>query len=592
MSGLAIRSGTLSGPSVSGYFLAFHDGVNENVCAVAFRDDGEMLALRLSGPDATTDGLLDRIGNEPLPPRTDVRWAFAMAGASSADHLAEALGVPHVDRDTAISSVSEAVTQMSPSLGGSVDREALGALASSPAKRTASFSFYRGDTERAQRRRQAAKAYPLLADFLATGLATKMAIDRSQPLADAVAAALSGFADSEVGRAVVKRISQSDPIPDGCTLDTVVRFMAAVPADWIPSKGPEWVAFCNAAHGILEDLGAEDGAVETLVRGCGGRWTEFCSRIAKKGGQEEDGCAAMRRVMSAASEMAECFSTVCVLPLAAHASPTSTVSMTPELLHRSAAAARAMLLGGRSAADIADLQRRWHQERAAILDGTRMLQDERNAELRGEIEEGGWPSLTATVQAPNGLWLVPLTNAAELADEGSHGVDANGVAGLHHCVGSYANRARSCDCHIVSVREIDGKGGYRRLSTVEFGAIQPGSDRLSVKQNKARGNGSPTNEVKDAVNWYMASVAGGLLPINRSQIAAFLESGALPEDGIERLCGYDWKERDLLNAAVAPWGRFVAPAFRGMDLDGVMDSKEIATLSELIPPEILLAPGR
>lgn len=278
--------------------------------------------------------------------------------------------------------------------------------------------------------------------------------------------------------------------------------------------------------------------------------------------------------------------------MAAHASAASDVPVTPEMIHAAATGSYAILAAGRNAADLADLQRRFHQERERILGGTRRIEEERNRRIRGEIDKDGWPALTPVVQSPNGLWIVPLTNPRELVAEGAEGKDENGVPGLNHCVGGYAAKARQCDCHIVSVRRIGEDGRYERISTVEFLPVRSASDRLSVRQNMARGNSKPPADAIDAVSWYVSAVATGSVPLNWEQIKAFLEGQVLPDDGVERLCGYDWRDRDLLNAAVGPWGPFVVPGFRNMGLDAVMASPPVASVTALVPPEILLAAGR
>lgn len=572
----------------SGYALAYYDGVATNYCAVSVLD-GKLCHARLSHPGLAGGSATDF--EEHLTQsdqRADVPWAFAMAGAATAETLMDALGMPHEGRGEAAESLSRTVDAHIGSLEG-LDRRGFDALASSPAKRPGAYAFYSGDGERPERRRQAAASYPLLADMIAANLSAKMAVDRSRPLAEVLSAILGGMADGDVGKAVVKRLAASPPLPDGCELDVVVRFMTLVPADWIPHGGGEWTSFCHAAQALLVDLGAGAADVASLVKGCGGKWTDFCARVVRKAGMEEpDVHWGVRRAMFNAAEMLNSFAEVAVLPMAAHAGRSGHVIMTPEMMMAASRSALAMLASGRTAGEVADLQRRWHQERAAIMNGTRLMQEERNARIRGGIEEGGWPALSVPVQAPNGLWLVPLTSPRELSDEGAHEQDANGVMGLRHCVGSYAAKAKKCDCHIVSVRKVDDRGRYKRITTVEFEALKPGIDRLHARQNLGDGNGKAPAESTDAVNWYIASVASGSVSLNREQIAVFLDAEIVPDDGVERICGYDWRDRNILNAAVGPWGPFVAQAFR-KPLDQILEMDEIAGITRMAAPEILLA---
>lgn len=575
-----------------GYVLWSDDGVHVNYCAVA-ADGLNLRCARGSYPRDKRPSVVDLFDHHEEDARADVPWAFAMAGGAAVDYLMDALGIAHVERDRTRPDLERIVSESSNIALRSIDRDALAVLSKSPSKRPGALAFYSAEGDRGVRRRQAAASYPLLADLLASGLSTKMAIDRSKPLAEPLGQALSGLVNRNVSKALLKRISQCDHVPDGLSLETVVRFMTLVPADWIPTSGAEWEAFCHAAHALLEDLDCGDDDVASLVKGCGGKWQEYCARVTRKAGMDpRDVLWGVRRAMFNASEMIDCFAEVAVLPMAAHASPSAEVSVTPEMMLAARRSAFAMLASGRSASDLSDLQRRFHQERETILGGTALIEQERLQKLKGEIEEGGWPALTDAVQAPNGLWLVPLTTPKELTAEGASGPDASGVEGLHHCVGGYSSKAKACDCHIVSVRTVHPNGSFSRVSTVEFGALQPGSDKLSVRQNMARENSAPSAASKDAVNWYVASVASGAIPLNRDQIKAFLDGAIIPDDGVERICGYDWRERDVLNAGVGPWGPFVVSSFRSMGLDAIMESPQVESVSKLISPDLLLSPLR
>lgn len=584
----AVRVLPVAGAAGNGYALSHHDGVTANFCAVAVLD-GKLRVARWSEADKEASGP-ERIERElaNTDARGDVPWAFAMAGAAPIEPLMDALGMPHEGRSVAAAEVAETVSSQLASLGG-LDRRGLDALAASPARRPGALAFYSGEGERAERRRQAAASYPILADVISANLTAKMAVDRGRPLAEALAGILGGMASGNVGKAVVKRLASAPSLPAGCDLDTVVRFMTLVPADWVPQAGSEWSAFCHVAHALLEDLAADAADIPSLTKGCGGKWTEFCARVVRKAGMDEtDVLWGVRRAMFNAADMLNAFSEAAVLPMAAHAGSSAHVTVTPEMMMGAARSAFAMLASGRTAGDLADLQRRWHQESAAILGATRQAHEERAARIRGEVEEGGWPALTRAVQAPNGLWLVPLTNPAELKDEGSESKDANGVSGLHHCVGGYDSKAKKCDCHIVSVRRLDERGRYTRVTTVEFAALSPEHDKLTVRQNLGLRNGKAPPESVDAVNWYIASVASGTINLNREQIAAFLNEEIVPDDGVERICGYDWRGRDILNAAVGPWGPFVAQGFR-KPLDTLLAMDEITGIAGMIFPEILLA---
>jgi len=588
MTGLpdAFKLVPISSGAGDGYAVYFHGDAVVTFCAVVADSDGNVTCAKATAVEAEHLDPAREVDHSPEDKKSDVPWAFSLMAGGPVDKLLDELSVPLAMRDGISKDVAKAVEQAAALYLPSVKLEALDAMRKSPVRTLAALSYYSAAGERGARRRQAAASYPVLAGLLSTNLSVKMAIDTGKPLADPLAKVLGGFADRPVSKPVLKRTAASEELPDGTSLETVVAFMTLVPHDWIPSGGNEWRAFCTAAHALLEDLRCREEDVLSLVKGCSGKWTEFCARIAKRGGfADGDVLRAARQAMFGAAEMIDIFAEAVVIPLAAHAGESDSVSLTPEMMQVARRSALQLLVSGRNAADVADLQRRWHQEKAAILSATAIMEEERISRIRGQIS-GEWPLLTSPVQAPNGLWLVPLGSSKELAWEGLEGEDPNGVPGLQHCVGTYDSKARKLDCHIVSVRTMDDDGSYERLSTVEFAGVKSDSNRLKILQHQGRGNSNPESRAHDAVSWYMASCAHGLIKINHEQMSVFLDNIPVPDDGVERVCGYDWRDRSILNTAAGPWAPFVVPGFR-RPLDALMEMEEIRSITDLISPEIV-----
>src|SRR3546814_2378878 len=97
------------------------------------------------------------------------------------------------------------------------------------------YQFYRGtaDETAGRNRRQAAKAYPLLANDFPRGYAFRRAVDAGEPLQ-----ALIG---RQIGleKAVLRRISGVKPrIVDDGDRDIILRHAGALPPDWLP-RTPE-----------------------------------------------------------------------------------------------------------------------------------------------------------------------------------------------------------------------------------------------------------------------------------------------------------------------------------------------------------------
>lgn len=526
--------------------------------------------------------------------RSSAALPMALLGETpNAAVILDALSYPIDEREKVSSALERSIIGIRPDqLVDLIDPRAMKALGAAGDPTNGDLRFYSGDGERPERRRQAAAGFPLLSEMIPATLSLKIAIDRGKPLMDELVKSIDGRTSGTIGKAAIRRLAAVAEAPFGADLETILEFSSRISPDWIPKEGPEWRAFCVAADAIVRKLGASPEETPALLKGCAGRWGDYLSRItvAGLGRPLDDHDPVVELVPSAmrdVRDMIGCFADVVVLPLAAHGHGSSEVVVTPELRQRAEAVARMMLMGDRSAHVVTDLSRRWHSQRAAILDVTRLMAAERRQQLLGDIREGGWPLLTDSVQAPNGLWLVPLGTPNLLAWEGLHGLDPNGVMGLHHCVGGYSSKCIKGDCHIVSVRKVFDDGSYERLSTIEFDRLKPRSDQLSVLQNRSHGNGVPSGPAKDATSWYIEAMAHGHVPIHRERIGAFLEREAESFDGLERFCGFDWRDRDTLNAAVGPWGPFVNSAWSRVGLDDLVQAEAVAWVRETIAPELL-----
>lgn len=204
----------------------------------------------------------------------------------------------------------------------------------------------------------------------------------------------------------------------------------------------------------------------------------------------------------------------------------------------------------------------------------------RNAQAKSQIKEGGWPGLTNPVQAPNGLWLVPLCTSDELTEEGRR---------LSHCVGGYTRQAKECNSHIVSIRTQNPDGSTTSHSTAEFSGIKQAVPKLHQVQHQAYRNHTPDAVYRDAMGWYVRQVESGRLKTNWELIRAFLDDTLVVMDQVERLCGYDWRERQNLDMAVRPWGAFVTKAYRTKGLDALMDSDQAGAIIDGMTPAFLSA---
>lgn len=566
----------------NGYGVSFDDGLSLRIAITVANEDGQIHCALGDLAQTKTLEPSDFFKDNAVHFNADISWAFSMVENAEIESLATALNVPFANREKLLSDLSTSISDNAKRLHDFVDSKALKAMSKSAVKTTSSLAFYTGNTERADFRRQAANSYPLLADILASNISTKVAIDRGKPLTDIVSKVLGGLSGNVVTKPVLRRIAIADELPEGSHIEPTIRLMTIVPPDWIPASGDEWRAFCIIATCLFQDLDCNDEDVIDVVRGCSGKWVELAKRVVSKSGIEEsDTLVAFRYAMKNASDIVRSFADIVVLPLAAHSGIADTILVTPELRAEARSSAYKMLFKGRRAVEISELQRHWHHNSSHILGAARHLTEEVMSQLRNTIKEGEWPGLTDPVQCPNGLWVVPLTSANSLVEEGS---------ALNHCVGrgGYTHTARTLGCYLLSIRDMAQNGAVKRLSTAEIIPQDPGSvDKISINQHLAHGNKSPSPAARDALSWYLSAIKHQRVHANTQLFAAYLNDQYIPDDGVERLCDYDWREPEILNTAIEPWGRYVVDPFRKYGLETLLECDEIKAVADLIAPELM-----
>ena len=567
----------------TGYVISHvRDGIR-NAALVAVDGDGKLHAAHVS---IAADRLIDEADWIPLKTTEPGTWAHSMLSGQPSDALLDILSIPHVTRPAVSEKLfAEAARQAEEHLP-SVSREALAAMSKAPDKRLSTYEFYADPGDRGLYRRQAAHAYPVFADLFNSGLKTKMAIDRGQKLADVLAPLLSDMAQMPVGNALLKRFSKAPALPEGMRLAPVVTFASHVQPDWFPSTEEEWQAFYHVAYALMEDLSVPVQSIQSVLKGSGGKWCDLVQRSLSQAYPDPDDPAFrtpndhLRSSVSGARDTMEAFTDLVVLPLVAHAQEADDVYLNASIRKGALAWAWDMLFEGRNLPDILDISRRFHQERAGMME--HLSEQWRRENARAQVKEGGWPGLTEPVQAPNGLWLVPLCTPDELKEEGQR---------MHHCVGGYHSSSKSMGCHIVSVRTVRADGTSTSHSTCEFVGIKSAvPEKLSQRQHKAHHNRTPEAKYLDAIDWYARAIEGGRIKTNWDVIRAFMEGEeVIVGDQVERACGYDWRDRGNLDLAVRPWGQFVTKAYRTKGLDALMDSQQAADIIAGMTPAFLSA---
>jgi hypothetical protein len=337
-----------------------------------------------------------------------------------------------------------------------------------------------------------------------------------------------------------------------------------------------------------------------------------------------------------------------ILPLAADLGKQAELDLQQDSLARSFAISKEWLLGDRGIIQVLEMSARYMAMVAPALNDVMELIDKTmvgqtnlgpysadgdslNYEilstelsmqfgLHAKMRRNQWaPMMRKIVQAPNGLYVVPLWNDRMLAHEGGRGRDHMGVFGLSHCVGSYQHRhPQGCfrdGKHVVSVRCVI-PGGYKRLGTAEFAPLKGDSphQKLSLIQFSSLRNTDPSPAAHSALNWFMREVEQGGVVLN---IAAINNRKSLPQikidtpedrwrgdrdehtvntvnfrlndrDGakIRTVAGFDWRNPEHFAAIVAGWGHALPKTLRNKSVSELQALPEIVELGKALAPQM------
>jgi hypothetical protein len=500
-----------------------------------------------------------------------------------------------------------------------IDTEALHALRASSSFSRSDFSFYaRGDgsaasMERRQHRLQAAAAYPVLAASMARNLRTKLAIDAAKPLNEELILAFGQTRGKEpvFSKALLRRLHGLDwPVPVGVSPEWLAERIGEIPADWFPKTPEEWDAFLVVARGLGRTLPQRIGvSFGDLVKGCSGKWIDFRRRLAKSyfdsrppEDLDEEGRRAWLRsppvpdesfeaLHNAAvdlADMVEHFSRLVVLPAAGLSNPDSKPFLAETQRSAARHAAAELLFGGKNAAAMFEISRHYHTRVEHVLEQATGHGAPAAIEFK-QVAQDGWAPLCNQVQAPNGVWIVPLTDPRELADEG-RGFSAtstrndDGTDGLAHCVGGYASSCRDSGHHILSFRLIE-EGTTKRLSTIELDAIVEGDRKFKVCQHRGLRNGKAPDPAVQAWEWFQDAAWNDQITINYEGIRSYMVTQMKRrDDDVERACGYKWKEEGAFENALRAFDEWLGKGLRQISPSDFIALPEIARVSDDIMP--------
>lgn len=589
-----------------GVRLATKEGSLVRTIAVAVDVDGRVTAARafedISDTELMRNNALDSSQTAPA-------WVFPLLEGRLTPEATKAL---NINASSITPDIQAEFENVHSKQLRNVDKEAVSLLASSAEPKLHLLEFYSGSDERAENRKRHGALYPIFSDILAARLQTKRVIDmKSGSLGDALSKVIS-TPDFSFTAPYLKRFATFKTFPADCSRSAVLELAAHIPSDWIPKQEDEWVAFCQIATAIIEDLRPPVETLPAMLKQIGGKWVETQTKIMAAAyppseAVVEEGVAALpapdgyehyanlpavavedrhptpftgiRASMTGVRNMISSFCDNVMLPLTAFAQPSERVFLNNELSASAERASFNILLANRSLWDIAEFGRRFHQEQYVIMEGDEQLQAERKRFIAQQVD-GDWPGLTSRRQAPNGLWIVPETSLKSLRRVSAE---------LDHCVGrgNYDVAAERCDCHIVSIKAQDEEGKLRCLSTIEFKGITGPNGPYEVRQHRAYKNGDPSEDAEVAARWYIDSMKAGQIETNWEQIKIFKDVDLRNIDAVERNCRYDWRVPEYVFAAVVPWHPFFVRAYKAMTFEQLVESEQVAKVSADIVPDLM-----
>ena len=173
-----------------------------------------------------------------------------------------------------------------------------------------------------------------------------------------------------------------------------------------------------------------------------------------------------------------------------------------------------------------------------------------------------WPRLAEDFQTTNGLSVQNLVSEEELLEESRR---------LSHCVGRlYTRKARRGECHIFSVRSLDGSKSHSTFEIAPFATDneQLARNAVQIVQHKARSNRRPGTQATAAVDEWLTAFRSNTVVIHLENVrnwrsAVEAESpdagraARSPESAWSAVLGRNWRHADVLRAVWGEWGNHV-----------------------------------
>ena len=457
-------------------------------------------------------------------------------------------------------------------------------------------------------RQQSAASYPALAEFMTQFEDCRKAIDAGRPLQPVI----SGI--TRLNKGQLKRLGKlRTPLPSGrvfrldeevrgvdpmgidrarryslgneLSLEQLLSLIRDFDTNWVPADERSWTHLIDIVSCCVEPVRNRFALpARGFLAASKGNWVKLHAQLATAyecGAGEFD-----RQQMSMASsdvlEMIDDFSLSVVLPRVLGTILDSGDALPFPASQDVEAAKRLgfeLIAAGSRNPTLALLEaaRRWMSRIPALI----------AAEGQGAGDDAqpdwesdpSWPRLAEDFRTAGGLSVRNLVSEEELLEESRR---------LSHCVGRlYARKARRGECHIFSVRSVDGS---KSLSTFEIAPFATDNEQLArnavqVVQHKARSNRRPGKQATEAVDEWLTAVRSNSVAIHLGDVrnwrsaveAESPDAGRAtrsPERAWSALLGRNWQRADVRRAVWHEWANHVlrGDLARGSDSDVIFES--------------------
>lgn len=410
-----------------------------------------------------------------------------------------------------------------------------------------------------ERRIQAAMAYPLFAELLATDSTLRSLIEVCQPIAAALGER------TKLSRGHLKRLKKiRSPLPNErlfqlreeamgidplgvnrtrrhritgeLGLQQTLDLLRGYPAQWAPDNEESWIAFAElvsaCAMPILDKFGIQLNEVLSATRG---DWKGYKSSLARA--YDANLSEFDRRAIALATadtfEMVEDFARCVIFPLLLTTITNANFNLPipqQDLRERGYDIAFRVIIGKAKNIPVALFKaaRDW-ASRVTSLCNAENLEEHEKTKFNVRKDVQSWPALTDNFSASNGLVIQNLTSAPELVEEGKR---------MENCLGrTYQTKAWTGKCHIFSVRSNDLSQSFSTIELSPVSAKATGDGVYgSILQHKAKRNRPPSASANIAVFQWHDALLSGKLP-------AAVEETQLWRNEMEELDAIDGRSR-------------------------------------------------